>query len=314
MKIVITEPVHIAPDVIDMLSSIGTVSLGPFNRQELVSATSDADILMVRLTFQIDKKLLAGAAKLKAIVSATTGTNHIDLDACKSKEISVITLKGETGFLDQIASTAEHAFGLILALARQLPSASQQVLETGFARCGRTGFELRGKYLGIIGCGRLGKKVAGYGSAFGMEVIGHDPYVETSDLKLVPKAMLLDCADFISIHASHTDGAPKILDATAFRTIKSGAFLVNTARGELIDENALLESLEAKKLGGAALDVAENETRRPQPDPLVEYAKQHDNLILTPHIGGSTFEGLHRAERFVVEKLVKEIKSGAFAQ
>lgn len=263
---------------------------------------------MVRLGHQIDDDLLDCFPDLDVLASATTGTNHIDLEACDLRNVKVLTLRGETKFLDQISSTAEHAFGLILALAKNTPFAFETVKNRGFGRDDQIGSDLSGKVLGIVGFGRLGKKVANYAQSFGMTVVVSDVKTLTGlkgqGVKQVDFEELVSMSDVISLHASHQAGEPSILDARAFERMKPGVMIVNTARGELVNEADLMVALESQTLS-AALDVVNQETHRPQPDPLVEYAKRNSNLILTPHIGGATKESLEKAELFVANKMIR---------
>ena len=286
---------------------MSSIQYGPFERFALKKAGPGVRGLLVRLGHQIDGDLLNSFPDLKVLASATTGTNHIDLDVCRKKGIEVVTLQGETEFLDQISSTAEHAFGLILALAKNTSSAFNAVKLNGFGRGNQVGLDLSGKTLGIIGFGRLGRKVSAFAKTFGMKVIACDiKNLNDDGISQVGMDELLNKADVVSLHASHTNGELPLLDATAFNKMKNGALLVNTARGELINEKDLLDALTSEKIS-AALDVVNNETERSDPDPLIVYARQYDNLILTPHIGGATIDSMEKAELFIVNKMISKL-------
>lgn len=272
-------------------------------------AVQSADVLMVRLRHRIDAPLLAGAGNLRAIVSATTGLNHIDLDVCRSKNVEVISLRGEREFLESVTSTAELALGLLLALARRIVRAHADVLAGRWRRDEFFGSSLRGLTLGLVGLGRLGSVMAGYGQALGMRLIGTDqvasaipPFVHHVTLDA-----LLAEADCVSLHASHIQGTPPVLRARELAIMKTGAILINTARGELVDEAALLAALESGRVGGYGADVLADETRWSDcaEHPLVEYARTHSNVLLTPHLGGATRDGLERTEAFVVGKTLR---------
>jgi len=303
-EIVVAEPYHLDPQVLNALQRLGTVSLGPYTRAQLLDRIATAQVLMVRLGHSVDCDVIEAAPELRYVVSATTGLAHIDVAAAEQRDITIISLRGQTAFLETVDSTAEHTIALLLALARDVVGSHAQVLAGGFARGDRIGTELRGKTMGIIGLGRLGKKVASAARALGLTVLAHDRDAGANgeDVCMVDLETLLTHSDIVSLHASYDAGEPAILDRKRLLTMKPGAFLINTARGELIDEDALLECLAGNRIR-AALDVAANETVRPSPDPLVVYARNHTNLLLTPHIGGATMEALGRAEENVVTRL-----------
>src|SRR5439155_18579127 len=238
-------------------------------------------------------------SRLEVIASATTGLNHIDLDTCRERGIEVICIRGERAFLATITSTAELALAHLLNLARNVVPAHADVIAGGWNRDKYRGVSLHGLTLGIIGLGRLGSVMAGYGHALGMRVIGTDrapvdapPFVDVTDLDTV-----LRVSDCISLHATHDPGSPPLLGAREFAQMKPCALLVNTALGELIDETALLASLEHSRLGGYAADVIANETGWTDSStnlltqPLIKYAQVHDNVIITPHVGGAPLNG-----------------------
>ena len=305
-SIVVAEPYHLDPRLLEALQRVGSVRLGPFTREDLLRNVATAKVLMVRLGHHIDRTLLDAAPDLRYIVSATTGLAHIDVGTAELRDIKIVSLRGETDFLETVGATAEHTIALMLALARDIVGSHAQVLAGGFDRGDRIGPELRGKTLGIIGLGRLGRKVASVARSLGMTILAHDRNAGASGegISMVSLDILLAQSDIVTLHASYDAGAPAILGPARLRAMKPGAMLINTARGELVDEDTLLKCLADGRLR-AALDVAANETRRPSPDPLVAYARDHSNLLLTPHIGGATLEALGRAEENVITRLVE---------
>lgn len=309
LPVVVTEPDSMPAETLGLLKKIGPVELGPFERAQLIDAVRPAVVLMVRLHHMIDCEVLHAASHLQAIVSATTGLNHIDLAACQARGVEVICTRGERAFLSTITGTAELALALLLNLARNIIPAHADVQEGNWRRDAFRGISLRGLKLGIVGLGRLGCLMAGYGQALGMRVLAYDPaplvvppFVEMIDLE-----ELMQQADAISLHASHSAGDPPLLCAREMARLKHGVLLVNTARGELIDETALLENLETGRIKACATDVVIDEAACGdfKLHPLVRYARRHSNLIITPHIGGATLDGLNRAEAFVVGKLLR---------
>jgi D-3-phosphoglycerate dehydrogenase / 2-oxoglutarate reductase len=314
LHIIVGEPELMGEEVRQRLASIGTVCYGPYDdRQSLIEAVAGAHVLMVRLGHQIDREIINAAPHLKMIISATTGLNHIDLDACKKRSIEIICLRGEREFLNQISSTAELSFALLMGLARKITSANDAVKGGKWERDCFFGSSLSGMTLGIIGLGRLGYLMAGYANAFAMNVIWYDRANVTDvpdDARSVSLDELLTSADVVAIHASHYPGEPPILGPRELAMVKPSAFIINTARGELVDEEALVQALEGGRIGGYATDVLNGEQKVKEigQHPLVQLARRSENIVLTPHIGGATENGLYKAEIFVVEKAIAELE------
>ena len=279
-----------------------------------------ADVIWTRLAHRIDAAFLDCAPRLVAVASATTGLNHIDLDACAARDVSVISLKGETEFLSGITATAELTISLILESLRRTGRAHRAVVDEGsWERDRFRGLQLRGRTLGIVGLGRLGSMVAGYGHAFQMPVLFSDPRPD-EDLappcfaRRVPFEELLAASDIVSLHANYTHENRGLFDDRAFARMRSTATFVNTARGELVDEGALLHALRAGTIVGAALDVLDAETERAPlgfDHPLIAYARTADNLVITPHIGGACHDAMASTERFVARKLTAFLRKRA---
>lgn len=303
----ILEPEDFSQKALSRLHEKFEIDSGPFSREELLSKISGYEILMVRLSHHIDEELFSAAGKLKIVASPTTGLNHIDCSAAERRGIKVVSLRGEREFLDTISATAEHTWGLALALLRKIPAAHCSVTKGSWNRDLFKGRELSGRCLGIVGCGRLGSKVAAYGRAFGMKVIAHDPYVSViQDIEFVPLEELFGKADVISVHAAYSQETHGLIGKEHFENCREEAVLINTARGEIIREEDLLEALQKGSLAGAALDVlcSENDLGAAFSNALIAYAREHNNLILTPHIGGATYESMRRTEEFIAEKIL----------
>jgi D-3-phosphoglycerate dehydrogenase len=229
------------------------------------------------------------------------------------KGITVLSLRGETKFLSTVSATAELAWGMLLALVRKIPAAHLSVMAGEWERNRFYGNELRGRTLGIIGYGRLGKMLKTYGQAFGMKVLAHDVNTASEEyVDFVDLTSLLKQSDVISINLSLNESTIGMLGRREFSLMKRGAFLLNTARGEILDEEALLESLKAGHLAGAAIDVIAAETSDNQnwlkESELRAYARDHNNLLITPHIGGVTYESVEKSNRFIIEKLGNYLK------
>ena len=265
---------------------------------DLPAQISDADALIVRSAVQVGGELLGHAKKLRVIGRAGVGVDNIDLEAATKHGIAVMNTPGANA-----VAVAEHTLALMLGLARQLCRADQTTKAGKWEKKALQGSELRGKTLGIVGFGRIGIEVARRAKSFGMELIAHDPFVPTSvareiGVKLAALDEVLAAADYITLHMALTPQTANMINAASLARMKSGARLINCARGELVDEAALVEALRSKKLAGAALDVFAEEPLRSSP--LAGF----DNVILTPHIAGST----HEAQDAVGVQIAAQVK------
>lgn len=319
MRILNIEPLRYNSETRTLLNSIGDVDYVDVQTQkELIKllGQSPYEALFVKLGIAVDPSVLKATPGLKYIVTPTTGLNHIDLEETSKRDIQIISLKGETAFLRQIKSTAEHTWGLLMALIRKIPFAVKDVAAYHWRREPFLASELNGKTLGIIGYGRLGQIVAGYGLAFGMRVLVNDTDPNRyesmpEDIEPVNLDFLLNNSHIISLHISYEPKNYHFLDHAKLAQMHRGAILINTSRGELVDESALVEALQKKHIGGAALDVLEGdsgwELNIPSSNALVEYAKENNNLLITPHIGGYALESIEGTRKFITEKFQKAI-------
>ena len=305
MKICILEPQDYSPESIAIYKDLGEVSLDFADR-------TTADIIVIRLAYKLTKDFLDECKNLKIIACPTTGLDHIDLAECEKRGIKVVSLKGETKFLETITATAELAWGLLLGLVRQIPHAHHDVVfNKNWNRDSWKGFELKNKKLGILGFGRLGKIVAEYGAAFGMEVLAHDPQVDFASIEernVTPMSFdeLFKNADALSIHIPLNESTTKLIGSNELKLMKPTAYLINTSRGEVIDEQALVKALENKQLAGAGLDVMSGEHANGEflrTNPLIDYAAKHTNLLVTPHLGGATYDSMAKTEIFIANKV-----------
>jgi D-3-phosphoglycerate dehydrogenase len=312
MKIVVTEPLHIAEGVKQMLGSLGTVVYGPFDDMALANEIADCDAMMVRLGRHVGKPLIAKAPRLRYILTATTGLDHIDLEAARLASVRVISLRDCPGSIRDVSATAEHCFGLLLALLRGMPAAAAHVLAGGWDRDRFWGTQLRGKRMGIVGFGRIGAMVASAAAAFGMDVIACD----TAQGKIAPPARpvsfdeLLRTSDVISLHATALPENRHLIDRSAVEQVKRGAVLINTARGSLFDEAAVAEALEDGRLFGVATDVlAGEEHGGVSGSPLLASARAGRNVLITPHIGGATRESIAATETALIKRFLEVLEA-----
>ena len=308
MRILNLEPQDYNPDARAILDKIGTVENGPLSRAALKKSIGIYNVIIVRLGHKIDREILKGAQNLKVIVTATTGLNHIDEADARKHGIEILSLKGEREFLESIHATSEHTFALLLSLIRNIPSSFCDIRSRKWSRDAFKGIELNGKTLGIIGYGRIGSKVAKYGESFGMKVIAND-ILDIPGVNITDFETLLKKSDIVSIHVPYSEKTHEMISRKEFSKMKQGGVFINTARGEVVDEKALLEALKSGHLAGAALDVLQGENSGKKSwmknDPLIRYACRNSNLLITPHTGGATRDSMAKTEIFMAEKLLK---------
>ena len=254
----------------------------------LAAAIAPADALLdASMKVPITKSLLAAAENLKIISTATTGSDHIDHVAAAERGVALHTLKNDTEVLQNITPAAELSWTLVLACARRLTGAVKHVHDGEWVRESFPGMMLNGRSLGLVGCGRIGGWMARYAHAFGMHVRAFDPH--RTELPAGVEAATLDHvmtdSDVISVHVHMSDDTRGLIDQRLFASIKPGAIFINTSRGGVIDEEALLEGLRSGRVGAAGLDVLQGEPETAN-HPLVAYARANDNLLITPHCGG----------------------------
>jgi D-3-phosphoglycerate dehydrogenase len=252
--------------------------------EALANDLADADALLVRSATKVDARLLAAAPRLRIVARAGTGVDNVDVEAASSRGILVVNAAGANSI-----SVAEHACALMLALARAIPSADRAMKEGRWEKKAFLGTELRGKTLGVAGFGRIGQEVAQRARAFGMHVIAHDPFISADlaarfGVELVSIDELCAASDYLTLHLPATADTHHLFDDKRFARCKHGIRLINTARGELVDEGALRRAIEAGIVAGAGLDVFEKE-------PPADWAlAQLPQVIATPHIAASTEE------------------------
>jgi glyoxylate reductase len=263
----------------------------PPSPEELRERVAGVDGLLTMLTERVDAALLDAAPGLRAIANLAVGTDNIDLEAAAARGIPV----GSTpGVLTD--ATADLAFALLLALARRLPEGEREVREGRWAPwmpAHDLGADVSGATLGIVGRGRIGDAVARRAEGFGMEVL------DSSRSSGLPLAELLERADFVSLHVPLSPATRHLIDADALARMKESAFLVNTARGGVVDQVALREALERGTIAGAALDVTDPEPL-PADDPLL----RAPNLLVVPHIGSATVRTRSRMADMAVDNLL----------
>jgi len=306
MKIGILEPEHFLDINIKLLEkNIGQVFLFN-NKNTLDEFIKDKDIIFIRLKYNLNKNILKHAKKLKTICSPTTGLNHLDLKYLKTKGIDLISLRGKTKFLNQIRATPENTIGLSLALLRKYNIFFSDTINKN-NRYNYLGDELFGIKAGIIGFGRVGKLLSRYLKAFGSIINVYDiKKVKQINGILVKENLneLINCSDIIYLTASFN--GKKILKRKHLDLMKN-KYLINTSRGELIDEKYLLEKASSNHFKGVAIDVISNENNLFENNlSEIEKLRIHSNFIYTPHISGATLNSLTKVETYITNELIKK--------
>jgi D-3-phosphoglycerate dehydrogenase / 2-oxoglutarate reductase len=264
------------------------------------------DGVLVRFNTCVGAEIMGEHSILKTVLSPTTGLNHIDMDAAKLHGVQVLHLRGQKKFLKNISATAEHTVALMLSLLRKIPDSFEDVKKGNWQPGPFRGTEVSGKTLGIVGYGRLGRKVAHTAKAMGMNIVIYDPYVKRFPKTVTPTISLdslLRDSDIISLHLPLNDESRNLFKTREFKLMKDSAFLINTSRGEVVSTNSMLDALKSGHLAGAAVDVLEKEHAiENSGHPMIEYAIQNDNLLITPHISGSTHESVEKTDLFIINK------------
>lgn len=298
-KILITD--DLSPQGLAYLEQAGDVDFDimiGLTTEDLIKQIAGYDALIVRSSVQVNEDVLAAASRLRVVGRAGVGVDNIDVPAASMRGIIVMNTPGANTI-----ATAEHTVTLLLALCRHVPQAYTRLKQGHWDRKNFMGIQLYRKTIGIIGMGRIGAAVATRCQAFGMNVITYDPFLSDEaarelKVKSVTLAELYGQADFIALHAALTPKTKKMIDANAIAQMKDGVRLINTARGALVDEAALVTALQSGKIAGAAFDVFTEEPLSPQ-SPLLDM----DNVIVTPHLAASTIE----AQRDVGTQIVLQV-------
>lgn len=284
--------------------------------QDTDEILKSAQVVFAPMGYIFDQNKIERCANLQVIATPTTGTVHIDAEYAKAKNIAICSLKDQKTLLNNITPTAELAWGLVLAATRKIPWAFESLLEgqwIGREFGGKTPKMLSNMTLGVVGLGRLGSWVARYGQAFKMEVFYFDPYVSDNLYARCSSILeLAEASDVLSVHVHLTAETEDLIDEIVIAAMSRGSYIINTSRGGVVNEAALLDALKSGHLAGAGLDLLEGEHL---PDfkgglkahPLINYAKTHDNLVITPKIGGCTVDAWVTTERRVLEMTIDEI-------
>ena len=292
----------IEPEGIKLLKNAGfdLIENPTITPDELIRSINDVDVVIVRSRTKITKDVLNSASSLKLIGRPGTGVDNIDLSSAAEKNISVITsVEASTN------AVAELTISLAVSLARSIPKADAALKNELWLKNSLLGTELRGKTFGVIGMGRIGRRTARLAVALEMNVLGFekeiidDEFLKKYNIKQIDFEDLLKRSDFVSLHLPLTSETTHIMGSKQFDMMKNSAYLINTARGQLINESDLYQALVNNNLAGAALDVFSKEP--PHGNKLI----QLDNVIATPHIGAQIIEAQKEASIVIAQKIIK---------
>jgi len=270
---------------------------------ELISSVKDYDVIIVRSRTKITKEIIEAAASAKIIARVGVGLDNVDVQAAESRKIRVINAPEAASI-----AVAELAIGLMISLARSLPRADSETKKGNWVKKDLMGSQLSGKYLGIVGVGNIGRHLGRLARSLRMNLIGYDPipisreFISETGMIVTDLNTLLSSSDFVSCHVPATQETKHMFNSDRLARMKPTAYLINTSRGEIIDENALYEALKSGKLAGAALDVFEVEP------PTNKELLGLPNLVCTPHIGAQTKEAQQLAAIVIAEKVIQILR------
>ena len=304
-KVLISD--NVAKECVDILEAAEGIEVD-FNTkltpEEFVKVIPEYDGLVVRSATKVREEAIKAAKKLKVIGRAGAGVDNIDVS--KATDAGIIVMNTPGG---NTVSTAEHTFSMMMALSRNIPQADRSIKEGRWDRKKYMGVELRGKTLGIIGLGNIGRVLAKRANAFEMTVIGFDPFItkemaHSAGIDLVTLEEIWAQADYITVHTPLNDSTRHVINADTLGKCKDGVRIINCARGGVVDEEALLAAIESGKVAGAAIDVYENEP--PNQSPLV----MNEKVVSTPYLGASTAEAQDIVAIMVAEQLRNYLLNG----
>ena len=305
-KVLISAPVDFSPDLKNqMMKVFDCIFSYNFDRNKTVTLLRenkfDAWLVSPCPTYFIDQYMLDLCPSLKMVATPSTGRNHLDINYLKQKNIEFFSLKSTT-VVDEITASSEFTFNLMISTIRNTPFAFEAVRNGSWRNVEDRfrGRELKGLNLGVIGYGRIGSNLSRYSLALGMKVFAYDPYITVDEADVDQVALmdnLLTEADVIAVCVHLDEKTFQMINAEVFAKMKNGVYFINTSRGDVVDENALLKYLDNGKIKAAGLDVISDEFSGDVGDhSLIRYARVNDNLIITPHMAGLTFESEEKAQ------------------
>jgi len=308
-KIAVITPVKHLKGITNLLESKGQVFYleeGTKNQVRNLLLSNHIDTIVCnpnQQSYKIDEELL-NATHVTLVNTCSTGLNHIDLKYCKENNIKIQCHKNDYGLINQLPSTSELSFGLMLSLLRNIPECNNHVSRYYWDYTQFMGRQVKDLTIGIIGYGRLGKMMYNFCEAFGANVKTYDPYLigYTSPNPLSLEGMFQKC-DVISLHVHVTDETKYMINKDLLGLAKKDLYIINTSRGEIVNETDIVKALNTNKLTGYGTDVIENEFDDITKSPIIKAMNEGKNIIVTPHIGGMTIEGQTKAYKWSINKL-----------
>ena len=309
MKGVCITPVKHLDGVYELLEQYDNVFYEPdINKNELkkLLITHEIEYLFTnpnKQSFILDRELLEHTS-LKVINTCSTGLNHIDIDYCERNDIEVWSLKTDFELINDLPSTAELSFGLMMSLLRKIPEGFDSVKKGEWDYEPFIGRQVKGLTIGIIGYGRLGRITAELLKGWGVKILVNDPYVDVDNENCIRTTMheVWKQSDVIFLHLHVTDTTRELVSDYFISNMKKGSILINTSRGELVNEKDVINSIKEGHLGGYGTDVIADEFGDVKESELVEFSRENDNVVITPHVGGMTWEGQTKAYKWAIDK------------
>ena len=301
-NVLICDPISSVGITILKKAGLNVVNKPSISNSELLSEVEKYDVIIVRSRTKITSEIISKARSTKIIARVGVGLDNVDIESAKQYQIEVVNSPESA-----INAVAELVIGLMLSMARSLTLADSEMKKGNWIKKELSGIELKGKYLGIVGVGNIGRNVARIARALRMNIIGYDTYpikrefINEVGMITTDFNTLIASSDFISCHVPATEETKHMFNEEAFSKMKPTAFIINSSRGEIMDENSLYNALITKKIAGAALDVFENEP--PTNRKLIELS----NVICTPHIGAQTKESQDLASNVIAEKIIQKL-------
>src|SRR5215470_17161314 len=284
-------------------------------QQALAAALTKADGLVdAAIRIPLTDEMVRAAPRLKVVSCASTGADHVARTEIERRGIVIRTLRDSPHVIRELTPAAELSWALVMACARKLPAALAHVRAGGWDRERFPGVLLRGRQLGLIGCGRIGGWMARYAQAFGMRVVGYDPYLADWPAHIASLSIeqVMETSDVVSVHVPLSEQTKGLVSAALFARLKPGAIFINTSRGSIADEAALLAGLKSGRIAAAGLDVLDGEPAI-SGHPLLAYARDHDNLLITPHCGGYSPDAVaivsKHAAQVALDEIARQAKS-----
>ncbi len=318
-RVLVTADVPGMDTMLDGLRQVADVDYLPrLSQERFEEVLPQYDAVEVNLGLRLHETLARRCPRLRFVATSTTGLDHLAVKTFEEMGIRLISLKHDTDFLSTITATSEQAWGLLLGVLRHVPWAFDAVKRGEWRRSDWRGTQLFGKTLGILGFGRLGRITAKIGAGFQMRILACDirDFDPPSGVQRVDLDTLLRESDTLFLHIHSTEENHHFLDRSKMEKMKPGAVIINTSRGAVLDQDAMLDLLEKGHLGGAGLDVLEGELTMADMTnhPVVAYARTHGNVLISPHVGGATVESQTMAMRHTLSKLRSALEQGAWGE